>query len=197
MGPGLYNIESWLIVQLPKEKPLGRNPKCRYLHIYEAYGHLGKWSAMGNQSAGRGHQENVRFSLLPFPFSSCKSLHLNYQQSINVFAWCILQIKKPWWKNLKNNISKFWDLFWPSGVPGGPECTEPFLHRKGVESWCIWLTGWFSSLSSWAPGQVNGQESFHLQSKMGWKALLAYFVHINYTCLQFINSFSPLYPYVM
>lgn len=118
-------------------------------------------------------------------------------ESINVFAWWILQIKKPWWKNLKNNISKFWNLFWLSGVPGGPECTESFLHRKVVESWCIWLTGWFSSLSSWALGQVNGQESFHLQSKMGWKALLAHFVHINYTCLQFINFFSPLYPYVM
>ena len=133
------------------------------------------------------------FHYSPFPTPSRKLLTYTEYQCVCV----ILKIKKPRQKHLKNvtlvcsEIS--FDLWgprwaWVQSTISSQGRGEILMHR---------LKAWFSSLSSWALGQVNGQESFHLQSKMGWKALLAHFVHINYTCLQFINSFSPLYPYVM
>lgn len=81
--------------------------------------------------------------------------------------WCILY-QKPWLNNLKNDISLFRDSFWPSGVPGGHECTTPFLRRERVESWCVqddfplWVLG---HEAKWM-----GRNHFICGIKWGWKS---------------------------
>lgn len=135
----------------------------------------------------------------PFLSSSCKLLTFE-----SPTVWVLVHLRDVYYK-LRSHDGKIFkmalgcseislDLL---GSPVGLKCRALFPQRDGVGSRCRRRTGSLSSPTFWAPRQVNGQESFHLQSKMGWKALLAHFVHINYTRLQFINSSSTLYPYVM